>query len=158
MGVKARRIVVLSTLALLPAVVEAQAVASPADFWRGADTLSKLIYLRGVADGAGAGRAQVVRLLQRPALRNALLRDGPEGQVTLDSALTLVTNRYTLLVKRALPVIGVMDKIYLAPENACLPLVVVLTSAVRALDGEAATASDEFLRRAREASGAACEL
>lgn len=122
-----------------PLVVSAAAQTSnltAAEAWRTFDNTNKLLYLRGLGDGATMSEVLIVYLYNNESIRDLYFVKSPAPRISFDSAARLQTDHLTSLAGGRLQAVAdVMNQLYQEPANACITFMGVAIIAIRKLDG-----------------------
>jgi len=117
------------------------------------DSLAKIVYVRGFADGATLTGMRVETNFQDPRWKERWFLAKPRVALRYDSAVMLDLKNLTDPPSAgAAAMVSVMDKLYSDPANVCVPWMVIYNAASRRLYGETSEEIDKYLSDIRNIS------
>lgn len=135
--------------------LSAQTPMTPATMWKETSSLHKTFYLRGLVDGFALGYGEVLQLYRLPEERQRFFKAPPADGPAFDSAAKILAADWADLTGAQFdPVIAIMDELYAAPANACIPMLGVAIAAIKTLHGKPASKIEDDLLSMRSSRSA----
>lgn len=132
-------------------------ILTAAEAWRSFDNTHKLLYLRGVGDGATMSEVLIVYLYNNESVRNLYFAKGTVPRVPFDSVARLQTNHLMSLAGARLQAVAdIMNQLYQEPANACITFLGVAVIAIRKLDGMSQAGVDSLQTSYRRTLAQGC--